>query len=69
MPAGNRFPVAYASQEKLHHKFGFYFPESYDYWGGNPEKNRFKTPKDAMLHYGWLTDTEAGFVPDDDLPF
>lgn len=51
-------------------EFGFCFPEYYDYWG-NLEKSRFKTPKDAVLHYGWLTDTEAGFVPaaGDDLPF
>ena len=69
IPPAKKVNVACVSQEKLHREFGFYFRESYDYWGGTPEKHRFKTPKDAMLHYGWLTDTEAGFVPDDDLPF
>lgn len=67
MPA-EKINVAYASQEKLHHRFGFNFPEFYDYWG-RPEKDRFKTPTNAMLHYGWFTGTEEGFVPDDDLPF
>ncbi len=49
-------------------KFGFFFPPDH-----SPQtitaNSRFNNPKSAMLHYGWLTDMEAGFVPDDDLPF